>query len=96
MEPGGHKKEQRVQQTSTPREAMKRKFHASVLRVRAPRGATDGAEMRDAETYERYASECERIARTMSGEKRQSLLAIAQAWRELAREAQRRAELPEL
>jgi hypothetical protein len=33
--------------------------------------------MRDAETYERYASEYERIARTMSGEKRQSLLAIA-------------------
>ena len=54
-----------------------------------------GPEMRDAETYERYASECERIARTMPGEKRQSLLAIAQAWRELAREKKRRAKSPE-
>jgi hypothetical protein len=51
-----------------------------------------GAEMRDAETYERYATECERIARTMSGEQRKSLLAIATAWRELAREAERRSE----
>jgi hypothetical protein len=75
---------------------LKRKFHPSVLWVRAPWGATNGAEMRDAETYERYASECERIARTMSGEKRQSLLAIAQAWRELAREAKRRSESSEL
>ena len=48
--------------------------------------------MRDAETYERYATECERIARTMTGEHRKSLLAIAEAWRELAREAERRSE----
>jgi hypothetical protein len=46
--------------------------------------------IRDAETYERYAIECERIARTMSGEQRKSLLGIAEAWRELAREAERR------
>jgi hypothetical protein len=46
--------------------------------------------MRDAETYERYAIECERIAGTMSGEQRKSLLGIAEAWRELAREAERR------
>jgi hypothetical protein len=84
-----------LQQISIPREPLKRKFQASVLTVQAPRGATNGAEMQDAETYERYASECERIARTMSGEKRQSLLAIAQAWRELAREAKRRAKSPE-
>ena len=45
------------------------------------------AEMRGAETYEQYATECERIARTMSGEQRKSLMAIAEAWRELAREA---------
>jgi hypothetical protein len=84
-----------LQQISILREPLKRKFQASVLAVQAPRGATNGAEMQDAETYERYASECERIARTMSGEKRQSLLAIAQAWRELAREAKRRAKSPE-
>jgi hypothetical protein len=48
--------------------------------------------MRDAETYERYATECERIARTMTGEHRKSLLAIAEAWRGLAREVERRSE----
>jgi hypothetical protein len=48
--------------------------------------------MRDAETYERYAIECERIARKMTGEHRKSLLAIAEAWRDLAREAERRSE----
>jgi hypothetical protein len=48
--------------------------------------------MQDAETYERYARECERIALTMSGEQRRSLLAIAEAWRELAREAARQAD----
>jgi hypothetical protein len=45
--------------------------------------------MKDAETYARYAAECQRIARTMSGEQRSSLLAIAEAWLELAREAER-------
>jgi hypothetical protein len=48
--------------------------------------------MRDAETYEQYAAECVRIARTMSEEHRKSLLAIAEAWRELAREAEHRSE----
>jgi hypothetical protein len=37
--------------------------------------------MRYAETYERYAPECERIAKTMTGEHRKSLLAIDEAWR---------------
>jgi hypothetical protein len=45
--------------------------------------------MREPETYKRYATECERIARTMSEEQRSSLLAIAEAWRELARDAER-------
>jgi hypothetical protein len=55
-------------------------------------GSHRGAMMRDAETYLRYATECERIARTMTEEHRKSLLAIAEAWRELAREAERRSE----
>jgi hypothetical protein len=63
-----------------------------VLGVRARWRAIEGAKMRDAETYEQYAAECDRIARTMSGEQRKSLLTIAGAWRELAREAQRRSE----
>jgi hypothetical protein len=46
--------------------------------------------MRDAETYEQYAIECERITRTMSGEQRKSLLGIAEACLELARKAERR------
>src|ERR1700722_15008407 len=58
--------------------------------VRAPGGAIERAKMRGADTYEQYATECERIARTMSGEQRKSLMAIAEAWRELAREAERR------
>jgi hypothetical protein len=45
--------------------------------------------MKDAETYKLYAAECRRIARTMSGEQRSSLLAIAEAWLELARDAER-------
>jgi hypothetical protein len=48
--------------------------------------------MRETETYKRYATECERIARTMSGEQRSSLLAIAEAWRELAQDAERQGE----
>jgi hypothetical protein len=91
-EPGAFcsKTRQTVQHASTPREVWKRKFHLSVLRVRAPGGAIERAKMRGAETYEKYATECERIARTMSGEQRKSLMAIAEAWRELAREAGRR------
>jgi hypothetical protein len=35
--------------------------------------------MRDTETYKEFANECERIARTMTGEHRKSLLTIAEA-----------------
>jgi hypothetical protein len=48
--------------------------------------------MKDAQTYKQYAAECLRIARMMSGEHRSSLLAIAEAWLELAREAERQCE----
>jgi hypothetical protein len=48
--------------------------------------------MSDAHKYNQYAIDCERIARTMTGEQRSSLLAIAEAWRELAREAERRSD----
>jgi hypothetical protein len=64
------------------------KFH--VLSVRVPWGTTERAEMQDAERYTQYATECERIARTMSEGQRNSLLSIAKAWRELAREAERK------
>jgi hypothetical protein len=45
--------------------------------------------MKDVQTYKHYAAECQRIARTMFGKQRSSLLAIAEAWLELAREAER-------
>jgi hypothetical protein len=48
--------------------------------------------MRDTETYKEFANECERIARTMTEEHRKSLLTVAEAWREFAREAERRSE----
>jgi hypothetical protein len=47
--------------------------------------------MRGAQTYKLYATECERIAQMMAGEQRNSLLSIlsiAEAWRELARDAE--------
>ena len=50
--------------------------------------------MKDAETYQLYAAECQRIARTMSEEQRSSLLAIAAAWLELARDAERQGHAP--
>jgi hypothetical protein len=51
--------------------------------------------MRDAEEYKQFAVECERIARTMSGEQRNSLLSIAEAWGELARDAERKQRVDE-
>jgi hypothetical protein len=53
-------------------------------------GTIERTAMRDAQTYKLYATECERIARTMAGEQRNSLLSIAEAWRELARDAERK------
>jgi hypothetical protein len=44
--------------------------------------------MEDAETYRRYARECERLATLMSEEHRNSLREIAEAWLTLARQAE--------
>jgi hypothetical protein len=40
--------------------------------------------MRDPMTYRRYAQECRRLAKEMSGGNRHVLLEIAQAWSDLA------------
>jgi hypothetical protein len=77
---------------STPREDGKRKFRARVLGVRAPWGAIERAMMSDASKYKQYALDCERIAQTMTEEHRNSLLKIAEAWRDLAREAERKSQ----
>jgi hypothetical protein len=58
------------------------------------RGNHERVLMKDAETYQLYAAECQRIARTISGEQRSSLLAIAEAWLELARDAERQGHAP--
>jgi hypothetical protein len=47
--------------------------------------------MQDAKSYRHYAEECERLAKTMPGESRRTLLDIAAAWRALAVEADRQA-----
>jgi hypothetical protein len=44
--------------------------------------------MRDPTTYRRYAQECRRLAKMMSGGNRQVLLEIAQAWSDLGQEHQ--------
>ena len=50
--------------------------------------------MKDADTYKRCAAECQRIARTMAQDHRGTLMAIADAWLELAREAERQGGAP--
>jgi len=48
-----------------------------------------GNPMQDAKTYREYAAECRRIAQTMGGKEKASLLKIAEAWDERALEADR-------
>jgi hypothetical protein len=45
--------------------------------------------MRDAKTYRQYAADCRRIADTMSGEDKATLLRMAEVWETSAREAER-------
>jgi hypothetical protein len=44
----------------------------------------------DSEKYRKYAADCIRIARQMSGKDRQALLEIADAWEMRAREAEKK------
>ena len=45
--------------------------------------------MQDAKIYRQYAADCARMAQKLSGEDKQVLLKIAQAWEERAVEADR-------
>ncbi len=45
--------------------------------------------MSDAKTYREYAADCIRIAQSMNAEDRETLLKMAQAWEDRAREAER-------
>jgi hypothetical protein len=51
--------------------------------------------MKDAKTYRQYAAECRRIAQTMRGEDRATLLQMAEMWETTAREADRMARKKE-
>ena len=46
--------------------------------------------MPDAEKYREYARDCRRIAETMKGDDKQTLLKIAKAWEERARQAEKK------
>jgi hypothetical protein len=46
--------------------------------------------MKDVKMYREYAADCTRIAQSMNAEDRETLLKMAQAWEDRAREAERR------
>jgi hypothetical protein len=46
--------------------------------------------MKDVKMYREYAVDCTRIAQSMNAEDRETLLKMAQAWEDRAREAERR------
>ena len=48
--------------------------------------------MKDAKMYREYATDCIRIAQSMNAEDRETLLKMAQAWEDRAREAERSEE----
>jgi hypothetical protein len=45
--------------------------------------------MKDVKTYREYAADCIRIAQTMDAKDRETLLRMAKAWEDRAREAER-------
>jgi hypothetical protein len=45
--------------------------------------------MKDAKTYREYAADCIRMAKVMSHKDKETLLKMAEAWEERAREADR-------
>jgi hypothetical protein len=45
--------------------------------------------MKDVKTYREYAADCIRIAQTMDAKDRETLLRMANAWEDRAREAER-------
>jgi len=46
--------------------------------------------MKDVKMYREYAADCIRIAQSMNAEDQETLLKMAQAWEDRAREAERR------
>jgi hypothetical protein len=51
--------------------------------------------MKNAKTYREYAADCVRIAQRMSAKDKETLLKMAQAWEDRAREAERQTKKAE-
>ena len=45
--------------------------------------------MKDAKTYQEYAADCRRMAKRMTAKDKETLLEMAEAWEQRAREAER-------
>jgi len=52
--------------------------------------------MKDAKTYREYAADCIRIAQSMDARDRETLLKMAEAWEDRAREVERNEKKPEI
>jgi hypothetical protein len=50
------------------------------------------ANMKDAKTYREYAADCTRMSKRMDTKDKETLLKMAEAWEERAKEAERQAE----
>jgi hypothetical protein len=66
------------------------KLFQNVVPVKRVSSVSKEAPMLESEKFRRYAKDCIRIASTMNGQDRQTLLAIAEAWEARAAEAEGR------
>jgi hypothetical protein len=57
---------------------------------RCPVAGTEEASLRESEKFRKYAADCIRIASQMSGQDRQALLDIANAWETRAQDAEKK------
>jgi hypothetical protein len=61
-----------------------------VPKIDVASSGTEEARLRDSEKFRKYAADCLRIARQMSGKDRQALLEIADAWEARAQDAEKK------
>ena len=61
----------------------------AIKRLSSGEGLEEADTMQDAKTYREYAADCIRIAQSMDAKDRETLLKMAEAWEERAREAER-------
>jgi hypothetical protein len=59
------------------------------VRLSSGEGPEEAETMNDAKTYREYAADCTRIAQSMDANDRETLLKMAKAWEDRAREAER-------